>query len=130
MGRFLDFLRTAALIGVLAGAAGSLVFMLRAGYRNRSGLLVTLFTIWVLAPFAGLAWGWLVSQRWEVRTRTALYCVTLAVTLGSLGIYAADAWGPPKPKAAFVFVAVPPVSWLVMAIALALAAFLFRRRPE
>ncbi len=129
MSRFLGLLRTAALIGVLAGAAGSLVFMLRAGYRNRSGLLVTIFTVWVLAPFAGLAWGWLVSQRWAVRTRTALYTVTLAVTLGSLAIYAADAWGPRKPKAAFVFVVVPPASWAIIAIALGLAVFLSRRRP-
>ncbi|HEX7198860.1 MAG TPA: hypothetical protein VF213_05265, partial [Dongiaceae bacterium] len=55
-GGFLGFLRRAALIAALAGAAGSLGLMHRAGHRNPSRLLVLLFALWVLSPFTALVW--------------------------------------------------------------------------
>ena len=44
---FLGSLRVAGLIAVLAGAVGSVGFMLRAGRRNDSQLLLALFAFWV-----------------------------------------------------------------------------------
>ena len=84
-------------------------FMLRAGQRTPRFLLV-LFTVWVLSPFVGLGWANMVSNRWSVVTRAALYAVTLVLALGSLAIYGdvlvvAPSGSPP----AFVFVVVSPV---------------------
>ncbi len=125
--RFLDFLRAAALLAAVAGAAGSLVLMLRAGERTPRFLLV-LFTIWVLSPFAALLWANMVSKRWSVLTRATLYAVTLVITLGSLAIY--GEWVDVKPAGAanaFLFVAVPPESLVFMTIVVSVAAFLSRR---
>ena len=125
--RFLDFLRTAALLAAVAGAAGSLGLMLRAGEHTPRFLLV-LFTIWVLSPFAALLWANLVSKRWSVLTRATLYCVTFVITLGSLAIY--GEWVDVKPAGAanaFLFVAVPPVTLVFITIVVSVAAFLARR---
>lgn len=119
-------LRAAALIAVLVGAGGSLALMFHAGQRTPR-LLLVLFTCWVLAPFVTLVLAHVVSTRWSALTRATLYIVTLAVTLGSLAVYAHDAWLPRQAQAAFVYVAVPPVSWLLIAIVLAAAALISRR---
>jgi hypothetical protein len=49
-------LRGAALIAMLAGAGISLAFMLRAGQRQKSRILLLLFGIWVLFPFVTALW--------------------------------------------------------------------------
>ena len=120
-------LRAAALIALLAGAVGSIGFMLVAGHRNPSRLLLLLFAIWVLSPFVGLGTIGTISNRWPAIIRAALYSVMLVVALGSAAIYGAIALGPPRPQAAFVFVVVPPASWLLMAIVLLTAAFITNR---
>lgn len=120
-------LRAVSRIAVLAGAIGALGLMLRAG-RNTPRFLLVLFFIWVLSPFAALAWANIVAKRWSALTRTTLYCVTLVISMGSLAIYGAavmQAAGSPR---ATVFVVVPPGSWLLMAIAVSTAAFVSRRR--
>ena len=71
--RSLSVLRTAALIALPAGAAGSIGFMLRAGRRNPSRVLLILFGIWVLSPFVALVFGTIVSKDWSVLTRTTLF---------------------------------------------------------
>lgn len=126
-GRFLSRFRSVALCAVVAGAVGSVGLMLRAGRRNDSLLLMVLFTIWVLSPFIALAWANAGSQRWSVLTRTTLYCVTLVLTLGSLAIYSELIKRPKGTPNAFVFIVVPPASWLLMTIALAIAALISRR---
>jgi hypothetical protein len=113
-------LRVAALVAVAAGAAGSLGFMLMAGRPPL--FLRVLFAIWVLSPFAALVAAHAASARWSRRTRTTLYSLMLAIALVSLGIYGTVALGPPRPQEAFVFVVVPPASWLLIAVALPLAA--------
>ena len=128
--RFLDLLRAVALLAAVAGAAGSLGLMLRAGERTPRFLLV-LFTIWVLSPFAALLWANMVSKRWSVLTRATLYCVTFIITLGSFAVY--SEWVDVKPAgaaSAFLFVAVPPASWVMMTIVVSSAAFLERRRSH
>jgi hypothetical protein len=119
-------LRAAALVGVAAGAAGSLALMLVAGHPPL--FLRVLFAIWVLSPFAGLVSAHALSARWSPATRATLYAVMLAVSIVSWVIYGTVALGPPRPQEAFVFVVVPPASWLVTAVAVPLAAWLSRGR--
>ena len=127
---FLALLRAAALIAVLAGAVGSVGLMLHAGRRNNSRILLVLFALWVLSPFVALVLANVVSKRWSVHTRATLYSVMLILTLGSLAIYGDVALGPPRPKTAFVFVVVPPASWLLIAIVVPIAALISGRRSR
>ena len=127
---FLARLRAAALIAVLVGAGGSVGLMLRVGYHNPSRILLLLMATWVLSPFLALVLADVVSKRWSVFTRTTLYSMMLIVTLVSLVIYVYDALSPPKAQAAFVFVAVPPASWLLIALVVPLAAFISGRRSR
>jgi len=122
-------LRRAALIAVLAGAAGSAGFLLRAGQRTSLLLLVIMVT-WVLAPFLALVVAGAVSKRWSLTIRATLYSVMLVVTLGSLAVYADDALWPRQAQAAFVFVMVPLVSWALMAIVIPAAALISRPRAR
>lgn len=124
---FLGLLRAVALIAVVAGAVGSVGLMLRAG-RSTPRLLLVLFVIWVLSPFAALAWANMVSKGWSPLTRATLYCVTLVLTLGSLAIYGDVVVVAPAGSAnAFRFVVVPPSSWLLITIVVPIAALISRR---
>ena len=120
--RFLGPLRAVAMIAVVAGAGGSVGLMLRVGRRNDSRILLVLFGIWVLSPFVALVLANFVSKRWQVLTRATLYSLMLALTLGSLVLYADVAFGPPRAKPAFVFLVVPLASWLLIAVAAFLSA--------
>ena len=123
-------LRVTALAAVLAGAAGSEGLMLFVGRHNSSRTLLVLFTLWVLSPFMALLLANAVSPRWPVLTRATLYGAMLALATGSLIIYGYVALHPPKAQAAFVFVVVPPASWLVLATALSIAALASRARSR
>ena len=120
-------LRVAALIGVTAGAVGSVGLLLRAGQRT-PGLLLFILAIWVLSPFMALTLAHGLSKRWAVLTRTTLYSVMLVVTLGSLAIYGDDALEHRSAQAGFVYVMVPPASWLLIATVVPIAAFISSRR--
>jgi hypothetical protein len=111
----------------VVGAAGSIGLMLRAGERTPRFLLV-LFTGWVLSPFVALLWANILSKHWSLVTRWTLYCVTFVVTLGSVAIYGelVDV-RPPGSASAFLWVAVPPASWLFMAIVVPMAALVSSR---
>jgi hypothetical protein len=104
--------------------------MLRVGRRNESRLLLAMFAVWVLAPFLALAWATVTSKRWSALTRATLHAVTLVLTSGALGLYGAVALGPPRPKPAFVFVVVPPASWLLLVVTVSGAARIARRRSR
>ena len=126
-GGFLVLFHAAALIAVLAGAVGSVGLMLHAGHRNPSRLLLVLFALWVLSPFIALVLANMVAKHWSVLTRATLYTVMLVLTVGSLAIYGDVALGPPRTKGAFVFVVVPPASWLLIAIVVPIAALISGR---
>ena len=121
---FLGLLRGAALSAVLAGAVGCFGLMLYAGRRQKSLILIGLFTVWDLSPFVGLVCAHVISKHWAVLTRATLYSVMLVLTLGSLAIYGDVVLGPPRAKTAFVFVVVPPASWLLIAIVVPIAALI------
>ncbi len=127
-GEFLGRLRAAALIAVLTGAVVSVGLMLRAGHPPL--FLRVLFVIWVLSPFVALLWADTVSKRWSTPTRATLYSVMLVVALGSLAIYGNDALRPRKAQPAFVYVLVPPASWLFAALVVPIAAVMSGRRSR
>jgi hypothetical protein len=124
---FIALTRRAALIAVLGGAAGSLGLMFRAGRRQNSKILLLLFAIWVLSPFIALVGANMVSKRWPILTRAALYSVMLVLTLGSLAIYGEVAFGYATAKVGFVFLVVPLASWLLIAIVVPIAALISSR---
>jgi ACR3 family arsenite efflux pump ArsB len=124
---FLSVLRAVALVALLVGALGSVALMLHAGRRKDSPrLLLALFAIWVLSPFVALVLANIVSKGWSVITRATLYGAMLVLTLGSLAIYGDVALGPLRAKTAFVFVVVPPASWLLIATVVSISALISR----
>jgi hypothetical protein len=125
-GGFLGLLRSVALIAVVAGALGSLGLMLWVSHRNPSRVLLALFVIWDLSPFSALILAEIVSKRWSVLTRATLYGVMLILTLGSLALYGDVVWRP-RPQPAFMFLVVPLGSWLLMALAVPIAALVWGR---
>ncbi|MEX2285399.1 MAG: hypothetical protein WEE89_23135 [Gemmatimonadota bacterium] len=120
-------LRTMSLAALVVGACGSLVLMLRAG-TDTPTLLLVVFVVWVLSPFIAASWAMNASKRWSARTQTTLYCMTLVIALGSLAVYGKLIRPPAGSPAAFVFVAVPPVSWLLLAVPISIAALRSRKR--
>lgn len=122
-------LRSVALIAAAVGGAGSVTFLLQAGQRNSSLiLLMVLFSIWVLSPFVVLMWAMLRSDRFTEAVRTTLYGAAIGLGLASLAIYSRliDLKPAGSPNT-FLFVAVPPVSWIVIAIALSIAVLRSRK---
>ena len=110
-----------------AGAIGSVGFMLSSG-QHPPRLLLAGFLLWVLSPFAVLLWANKASTRWLPGTRAALQGATLLITLASLAIY--GGWvdvRPPGAANAFVFVAVPPASWIFVTVVVLVAALVSRR---
>ena len=109
------FLRTVAMIFVSAGAVGSLYFMFNASRNQRSILLIVLFTVWVLSPFAGFFIMHKLSNRWTIAARAFLYWLTIIVTIVSVIAYG-GAFNSPDTKNAFVFLVVPFLSWVLIII--------------
>ena len=116
------FMRTVALTIVVIGAVGSLYFMFNAGRNQKSILLITLFTAWVLSPFAGLFLANKISNHWTAPARASLYWLMIILTIGSLITYS-GALIPPDTKSAFIFLVVPLSSWFLI-----VTVFLIARR--
>ena len=119
-----------SIIIAVAGAIGSLVFMLRAG-SNTPLFLLTGFVFWILSPFAALIFAILRSKRWSTITRTAIYCLTPAISLGSFLIYSEILNVAPRGAAnAFRFVVVSPLSWFLIIVVIAIAALISRKKAS
>lgn len=117
---------TSQRVGIIVGAAGSLALVLYGG-RSNTHLLITLgFVAWVLAPYALLALAERRSASWSPRAQTTLRALTLVVTAASLAIYAYRAAFPPRTTGAFLFVIVPPVSVILVLVALAISSLMSR----
>ena len=120
-------LRTTARIALVAGAAASAALFLVKGQRTPPFLLA-IMAVWVFAPFLALGWAHMAAKRWTTPAQTALYWGTIALALGSVGVYWADAIWPRSEQAAFVFVMVPPVSSLLVGALVGGASFVSSRR--
>jgi hypothetical protein len=77
--------------------------------------LIAAFVAWVVAPFVALAWAVVVSARWAPRARMAACWTTIVLAALTLAVYARLIPAPRGTAPAFVFVAWPPASWLVIA---------------
>jgi hypothetical protein len=121
-------LRSVALIAVIVGIVGSEILVVRAGGGSQR-LLTVLFVVWILLPFAALAWANMVSTRWLAVTRVALYGTTIVIALGSLAFYGRVILPPAGSPHAFVFVMGPLVAWALMLVVVPISALISRRRP-
>jgi hypothetical protein len=114
-------LRAMARLALLAGAAGSIALMLRAGSRQPSTVLILLFSGWVLSPFIALALANLRAARWPPRMQTALSAAMIGVSVLCLAIYSMHAVRGVM-KAGFVYLVVPAAAWLLIVVALGVNA--------
>jgi hypothetical protein len=108
-----NLLRTISLTALLVGTVGSLYFMFSAGSKQKSILLIVLFTGWVVSPFVGLFIANRISNRWTGSTRSTIYWLILVLSICSLIAYSGTLT-PPDTKPAFMFLAVPFVSWFLI----------------
>jgi hypothetical protein len=116
----LNLLRIIALVVLAVGAGASLNFTLHAGHNNKSMFLVALFVIWVLSPFAALIAALSIYRLRPPVIRVTLYCLMPVITFVSIIGYS-GALTPTGSKPAGVFLVVPLLSWLLMAIVIAIA---------
>jgi hypothetical protein len=116
----------ASRLALIVGAVGSVGLMLYAGRTNTHVLITLGFVVWILAPFALLALAERRSGSWAPATRVTLRALTVLVTVGSLAIYGYRAAFPPHSTGAFLFVIVPPVSVVLVLVALAIASLMPR----
>jgi hypothetical protein len=122
----IHLLHTIAVVVLLAGAVGSLGLTLYTGRRNASVLLLVLFAGWVFSPFMALVVANIVSKPWSSLARVTLYWLMLVITVGSLLAYS-GVLSPPDAKPAFIFLVVPLLSWLLMAIVIPMARYRSRK---
>ena len=118
-------LRAAGLVATVAGAVGSVGLTLWVGHSG--AILMVLFLGWVLLPFVGLQVADWMSRRWSPITRKTLYIVMLVIPVASVALYA-DVAVRPRAQPAFMFLVVPLCSWVLMVIAIGIAAFVSRGR--
>jgi hypothetical protein len=121
--------RSAALVAVVFGAVGS-IGLLRHAQQHPPPLIGVLFVIWVAAPFVLLGVANIFSNRWPSALGKTLYVVTLCVTVVSLAIYLDDNIAHRTAHPAFVWVAVPPASIIVTAIALGIGAIRNKKKSQ
>jgi len=109
----LDLLQATALTTLLVGTIGSLYFMFNVGSNQKSIILLGLFTGWVTSPFVGLFVALRLTKRWTGKTSTWFYSTVFLLTVVSLAAYS-GVLTPSQTKAAFNFLVVPFLSWLVI----------------
>ncbi len=106
-------LRKIALAILLIGAVGSLFFMFHAGSKQKSIVLLGLFTIWVISPFVGLFLATRLTKRWsEIRNRW-FFSTMIFLNLLSLVVYSGLLLQS-LTKPAFIFLIFPLLSWLAI----------------
>jgi len=108
------------------GAALALALMLYVGKGNDSRLLLALFSLWILVPFAMLLSAWTRSRAWPTAVRTALHLVMVGIPVITVGVYASVAFGPGAARHAAMFVLVPPLTSLLIVASLSIALLISR----
>lgn len=111
--------RLAVWVALILGGVESVSLLLKAGQRNPSALVAVLFSGWVLAPFAALAWANIASRRWSSDMESLVHGVTVLVSAVSLALYARWIPMPAGSPNAFVFVATPPAMVMILAFGFA-----------
>jgi hypothetical protein len=115
-------------VATVVSAIGSVTLLLYMGRRNKSIVLMVLFSIWVLAPFVGsLLLNALIAKRGSAIERTALHVAMLILAVASLALYADTVLRPPISQPVFRFVLFPVVSCVLIIIVVVTAAYVSRR---
>jgi predicted dienelactone hydrolase len=70
----------------------------------------------VLSPFIVLLLANVISKRWSTVSSAALHGVMLVCALTTLAVYGMVALGPASATSVFVFIIVPPLTWLFIAL--------------
>jgi hypothetical protein len=125
----LSKMRATGRLLTVAGAIASAGLTLWVGRHGSSLILLAMFVVWVLLPFVALLVADRLAIRWAPRTRKTVYTVMLIVAIASVQTYANVALRSPA-QPAFMFLMVPVCSWLVMLIAISIAAFVSRRSAD
>lgn len=110
-----------ALVSTTIGAPLAVALMLRVGKGNDSRLLLLLFSLWVLVPFAMLLGAYARSKAWPATMRTTLRLLMLGVPVITIGVYGGVAFGPASARHAVMFVLVPPLTSVLVVSSLAIA---------
>jgi hypothetical protein len=114
-------------VATVVSAVGSVALLLYMGRRNKSIVLMVLFSIWVLAPFVeSLLLNTLIAKRGSAIARTALHVAMLILAVASLALYADTVLRPPVSQPVFRFVLLPVVSCVLIIIVVVTAAFVSR----
>jgi hypothetical protein len=110
-------LRNTAITTAYLGAIISVGSVLYAGRTNSHWVLTCIFVVWVSSPFVML----LAADAAFGGKQTLLHIVTIVIAIASIAIYVIRIVSPPKAQAAFPFVVTPPVSWVIIAVAVLMA---------
>jgi hypothetical protein len=111
----LKLLNTFALGFLVGGALLSVYSTLHAGRNNSSFLLMTLFVIWVLSPFALLMVVNNVAVQWSYKSRLSVYFLMILITILAILFYS-GILGSLGFKPAFVYLVTPLISWIIIAV--------------
>ncbi len=106
------------------GACISIAFVYSEGHNNDSLLLKMLFLFWVASPFILLSAAYFISKTWSVPSIKALCILMMVIALASVAGYSGILI-PPGTKPAFIFLILPLVSWLLMAVVMPI---IYRKR--
>jgi hypothetical protein len=106
------------------GGCISIAIMYKAGQNNDSLVLKLLFLVWVASPFIALSTAYYLSKAWSVLSIKALCILMLFITIVSLAGYSGILI-PSGSKPAFIFLIVPLISWMVIAIVMPI---IYRKR--
>jgi hypothetical protein len=114
-------------VATIVSAIGSVALLLYMGRRNKSIVLMVLFSIWVLAPFVeGLLLNALIAKRGSAFAQTALHVAMLILAVASLALYADTILRPPVSQPVFRFVLFPVVSSFLIIIVVVIAEVVSR----
>jgi hypothetical protein len=120
-------LRIASKVATVVSAIGSVALLLYMGRRNKSIVLMVLFSIWVLAPFVeSLLLNALITKRGSAVAQTALHVAMLIIAVASLALYAETVLRPPVSQPVFRFVLLPVVSNVLIIIVVVTAEVVSR----
>ena len=115
-------------IVLLAGAVGSIGLLFNKS-QHPPFLLLVLFIGWVLSPFMGLLVAIMLSKCWSDLTCATLHWLILIIPPVSLVAYT-GVFTPPETRPAAIFLIVPLISLLLMAITIPIAEWLSRKRSS
>jgi hypothetical protein len=108
-------LRRAGWMAIVLGATGSVGLTMYVGHSGF--ILMAMFFLWVLSPFAALGCIDLVSRGWAVRLQAKTRSLAIVLAPISLAVYGRIAFGPRHAQPAFAFLVVPLASWILLAAA-------------